>query len=257
MAAMRHADRVVLVTGGSGGIGAAIVARFVAEGAAVGIVDINADAGERQAAEWRDKGARVHFAAADVADHASCEQAQRAIETALGPVDILINNAGISPKHDGKPAGIHAMDPAEWQRVVGVNLNGAFNFSRLLTGGMIARRYGRIVSLSSVAGKAYLGDIVGCHYSATKAALIGFTRHLAGELGPHGITVNAVAPGRIATPLLRSVSAAANQAVVDVTPLRRLGEPSEVADVCCYLTSPDAAFVTGQVVDVAGGWLMT
>ena len=149
------------------------------------------------------------------------------------------------------------MDPAEWQRVVGVNLNGAFNFARLVTGGMIARRYGRIVSLSSVAGKAYLGEIVACHYSATKSALIGFTRHLAGELGPHGITVNAMAPGRIATPLVRTVSDAANNAVVDVTPLRRLGEPSEVADVCCYLTSPDAAFVTGQVIDVAGGWLMT
>ena len=254
---MRHADRVVLVTGGSGGIGAAIVERYSAEGAAVGIVDCNRDAGERQVAALRSRGRRAHFAAADVADYASCEQAQREIESALGPIDILINNAGISPKHDGKPAPIHRMDPAEWQRVVGVNLNGAFNFARLVTGGMIARRYGRIVSLSSVAGKAYLGEIVACHYSATKAALIGFTRHLAGELGPHGITVNAMAPGRIATPLVRTVSDAANNAVVDVTPLRRLGEPSEVADVCCYLTSPDAAFVTGQVIDVAGGWLMT
>jgi 3-oxoacyl-[acyl-carrier protein] reductase len=254
---MRHADRVVLVTGGSGGIGAAIVERYVAEGASVGIVDFNVEAGERQAAAWRAKGCSVHFAAADVADYASCERAQREIESALGSIDILINNAGISPKHEGKPAPIHQMDPAEWRRVVGVNLDGAFNFSRLLAGGMILRHYGRIVSMSSVAGKSYLGDIVGCHYSATKAALIGFTRHLAGELGPHGITVNAMAPGRIATPLVRTVSDAANNAVVDVTPLRRLGEPSEVADVCCYLTSPDAAFVTGQVIDVAGGWLMT
>lgn len=254
---MRHDGRVVLVTGGSGGIGAAIVERYVAEGASVGIVDFNADAGERQAAEWQATSCRVHFVAADVADYASCEQAQCQIESALGPIDILVNNAGISPKHDGEPAPIHRMDPAEWQRVVGVNLNGAFNFSRLLTGGMIARRYGRIVSVSSVAGKAYLGDIVACHYSATKAALIGLTRHLAGELGPHGITVNAIAPGRIATPLVRTVSDAVNSAVVDVTPLRRLGEPSEVADVCCYLTSADASFVTGQVIDVSGGWLMT
>lgn len=254
---MRHASRVALVTGGSGGIGAAIVARYLHEGASVGIVDFNAEAGARQAAELTRQGARVHFAAADVADFASCARAREEIEAALGPVDILVNNAGISPKHDGKPAPIHAMDPQEWQRVVGVNLTGAFNFARLLSGGMVARRYGRIVSLSSVAGKAYLGDIVGCHYSATKAALIGFTRHLAGELGPYGVTVNALAPGRIATPLLRTVSDTANQAVVEQTPLRRLGEPSEVADVCCYLTSPDAAFVTGQVVDVAGGWLMT
>lgn len=254
---MRHAERVVLVTGGSGGIGSAIVERYLAEGAAVGIVDFDREAGERQAAALQSQGHRVHFAAADVADYASCEQAQRAIEAALGPIDILINNAGISPKHDGQPAPIHRMDPAEWQRVVGVNLTGAFNFSRLVTGGMIERRYGRIVSMSSVAGKAYLGDIVACHYSATKAALIGFTRHLAGELGAYGITVNALAPGRIATPLVRTVSDAANNAVVDVTPMRRLGEPSEVADVCCYLTSPNAAFVTGQVVDVAGGWLMT
>lgn len=254
---MRHAERVVLVTGGSGGIGAALVERYLAEGAFVGIVDFNEEAGARQLQELRARGARVHFAAADVADFASCTQALQGIERALGPVDILVNNAGISPKHDGRPAPIHQMDPAEWLRVVGVNLHGAFNFSRLVTPGMVARRYGRIVSLSSVAGKAYLGDIVACHYSTTKAALIGFTRHLAGELGPHGITVNALAPGRIATPLLRSVSQAANLAVVEQTPLRRLGEPSEVADVCCYLTSPDAAFVTGQVVDVAGGWLMT
>lgn len=254
---MRHADRVVLVTGASGGIGSAIALRYLAEGAAVGLVDCNPEAGERQAAELRGRGHRVHFCAADVADFASCEAAQREIEQALGPIDILVNNAGISPKHDGHPMPIHRMDPAEWQRVVGVNLHGAFNFSRLLTPGMVARRRGSIVSLSSVAGKAYLGDVVACHYSTTKAALIGFTRHLAGELGPYGITVNALAPGRIATPLVRTVADAVNNAVIEVTPMRRLGEPSEVADVCCYLTSPEASFVTGQVVDVAGGWLMT
>lgn len=254
---MRYNGKVVLVTGGSGGIGAAIAERYAAEGAAVAIVDYNQEQGRAQARKLADGGARAHFAAADVSDYDACAAACGEIERALGPVDILVNNAGISPKHDGRPAPIHQMSPQEWQQVVGVNLNGAFNFSRLLAGGMIERRYGRIVSMSSVAGKAYLGSIVAAHYSTTKAALIGFTRHLAGELGPYGITVNALAPGRIATPMVRMVSEATNQVAINDTALRRLGEPSEVADVCCYLTSPDANFVTGQVLDVAGGWLMT
>ena len=112
-----------------------------------------------------------------------------------------MNNAGISPKHAGKPAPIWDMDPSEWERVIDTNLTSVFNFVRLLTPGMVQRRFGRVVSMSSVAGKAYL-DIVAAHYSTTKAALIGLTRHLAGELGPHGITVNAVAPGRIDTPMV-------------------------------------------------------
>jgi len=107
-----------------------------------------------------------------------------------------------------------------------------------------------------VAGKAYL-DIVAAHYGTTKAALIGMTRHLAGELGPHGITVNALAPGRIDTPMVAGAPPEANAAVVDVTPSRRLGRPGEVADACLFLSSRQADFITGQVIDVAGGWLMT
>ena len=254
---MRHNGKIVLVTGGSGGIGAAIVERYLAEGAAVAIVDYNLEQGQKQAQKLSEIGGRVHFVAADVSDFDACAAACHEIEQVLGPVDILVNNAGISPKHDGHPMPIHMMDPKEWQQVVGVNLNGAFNFSRLVAGGMIERKYGRIISMSSVAGKAYLGSIVAAHYSTTKAALIGFTRHLAGELGPHGITVNALAPGRIATPMVRMVSDETNLGAINETALRRLGEPSEVADVCCYLTSPEANFVTGQVIDVAGGWLMT
>lgn len=253
---MRHRDRVVLVTGAAGGIGAAIAEQYAQDGAAVGLVDFDAIAGTALAARLSAAGHRVHFAAADVGRYADCEAACRAIETALGPVDTLVNNAGISPKHDGKPAPIWQMDPAEWQRVIDVNLNSVFNLVRLLSPGMVERRFGRIVSMSSVAGKAYL-DIVAAHYGTTKAALIGMTRHLAGELGPHGITVNALAPGRIDTPMVAGAPRAANEAVVDQTPLRRLGRPSEVADACLFLTSSQASFITGQVIDVAGGWLMT
>lgn len=255
---MRHQGKVVLITGGAGGIGTAIVKRYLQEGAAVGIVDFDEARGAALAQETSKGGSdmRTAFHKADVADYAQCEEACAAIQRQLGPIDILVNNAGISPKHEGRPMPIHRMEPAEWNRVVNVNLNSAFNFSRLLAPGMIERKFGRIVSMSSVAGKAYL-DIVAAHYSTTKAAIIGLTRHLAGELGPHGITVNAIAPGRIDTPLLRTVSAEANAAVVEQTPLRRLGTPDEVAQACCFLTSPEGSFITGQVVDVAGGWLMT
>ena len=252
----RHENRVVLVTGGTGGIGRAIVERYLAEGARVGIVDIDPEAGTALVQTLAAQGQTVAFAAADVSDFGACERACKQVQAALGSIDTLVNNAGISPKHDGRPHGIHEMTPDEWLRVVGVNLNGAFNMSRILSPGMIQRGYGRIVSTSSVAGKAYL-DIVAAHYATTKAALIGFTRHLAGELGPHGITVNALAPGRIDTPLLRTVAQEANDAVIAVTPLRRLGTPQEVADACAWLTSPEANFITGQVIDVAGGWLMT
>ncbi|WP_081850995.1 SDR family oxidoreductase [Caballeronia grimmiae] len=247
---------MVLVTGGSGGIGEALVERYARDGAAVGIVDVNEEAGVALARRLADAGLRVHFARADVGDFTECEAACRSIEAALGPIDTLVNNAGISPKHAGKPMPVWQMAPDEWRRVMDVNVNSVFNFCRILAPGMVERRFGRIVSMSSVAGKAYL-DIVAAHYSTTKAALIGMTRHLAGELGPHGITVNAIAPGRIDTPLVRGVAREANEKVARATPLRRLGAPDEVASTCLFLTSDDAAFVTGQVIDVAGGWLMT
>jgi 3-oxoacyl-[acyl-carrier protein] reductase len=251
-----HLGRVVLVTGGGGGIGSAIVELYAKNGAAVGIVDRDIDGGESLAKRLRSEGLKVRFAGANVANYEECNVACRSIEAEFGGVDILINNAGISPKHKGVPAPIWQMDPSEWRQVVDVNLNSAFHFTRLLAPGMVERRYGRIISMSSVAGKAYL-DIVAAHYSTTKAALIGMTRHLAGELGPYGITVNALAPGRIDTLMVAGAPKESNDAVIAVTPMRRLGRTVEVADACLFLTSEAASFITGQVIDVAGGWLMT
>lgn len=240
-----HAGRVAVVTGAGRGIGAAIAAELAARGAKVAALE--ADPGLAEAA-----GAIL----CDVADRASVDAACARVEAELGPVDILVNNAGISPKHDGRAAPVQEMDPAEWDRVLAVNLTGAWNLIRRLSPGMVARRRGWIVNQSSIAGKAFT-PIVACHYAATKAALIGLTRHLAGELGPHGITVNAIAPGRIATPMVAVAGGATNAAVAAETPLRRLGTPEEVARAVCFLTGPDAEFVTGQTLDVAGGWMMT
>lgn len=251
----RHSGRTVLISGAAGGIGAAIARRYCEEGASVALLDLDPKALQEQGETLRGEGFRVAWHSADVGDFGQCEVACAHLSELIGPIDTLINNAGISPKHDGKPAPIWQMSPEEWQRVVNVNLNGAFNLSRLLSASMVERRFGRIINMSSVAGSAFL-PLVAAHYSATKAAIIGLTRHLAGELGEYGITANALAPGRIETPLLKTVSSSANEAVVAETPLRRLGQPWEVADAACYLSAPESAFVTGQVLDVAGGWLM-
>jgi len=253
-----HAGRVALVTGAGRGIGRAIADAHAAAGASVIYLDHDTALVEEAAAAATARGWRAVAVTADVADEAAVAEAVRRGTEALGPVTLLVNNAGISPKTGsaGGKAFVWEMQADEWRRVLDVNLTGAFLVTRAVVPQMREARYGRIVSISSVAGRTYC-DIVGVHYAATKAALIGFTKHLAGELGAAGITVNAVAPGRIDTPLMRGTSAETNEAVRQATPLQRLGTPEEVAAVCLFLTSDKAGFVTGQVCDVAGGWLMT
>jgi 3-oxoacyl-[acyl-carrier protein] reductase len=253
-----HRGKIVLVTGAGRGIGQAIADAHAAAGASVAYLDHDPELAAAAAAAAAQRGAAALAVSADVADEASVALAIARIGDAFGPVDVLINNAGISPKSgaDGKRARLGDMSADEWRRVLDVNLTGAFLCASAVVPGMRAAGHGAIVSVSSVAGKTYC-DIVGVHYAATKAALIGFTKHLAGELGPDGITVNAVAPGRIDTPLMRGSAPEANEAARLATPLRRLGKAEDVAQTCLFLTSDNAAFITGQVCDVAGGWLMT
>ena len=253
-----HAGHVALITGAGRGIGRAMADAHAAAGARVAYLDHDPALAEEAAAAAKSQGHEAIALSADVADFDAVAAACQRAAKALGTVDILVNNAGISPKtgSDGRRAPVWDMSPDEWRRVIDVNLTGAFNCVRAVVPGMRELGRGRIVNVSSVAGKTYC-DIVGVHYAASKAALIGFTKHLAGELGPDGITINAVAPGRIDTPLMRGSAPEANEAARLATPLRRLGSPEDVADTCLFLTSDKAAFVTGQVCDVAGGWLLT
>ncbi|NEJ02914.1 3-oxoacyl-ACP reductase FabG [Rhizobium ruizarguesonis] len=253
-----HQGRHVLVTGAGRGIGRAIALGFAGRGAHVGVADMNKDDINETLrlidAEGRGSGLALTL---DVADYSDVEKSVRHAADVFGqPFDTVINNAGISPKHDGVSHKIWEMDPAEWGRVVGVNLSGSFNTIRALSPAMREAGSGWVVNMSSVAGRAYM-PLVACHYAATKSAIIGFTRHLAGELGSFGIRVNAIAPGRIETPMVRGVAGEINDEQVRMTPMGRLGAAEEVADLALYLTSPEASFITGQTIDVAGGLLMT
>jgi NAD(P)-dependent dehydrogenase (short-subunit alcohol dehydrogenase family) len=246
------AGKVAVVTGAGQGLGEAIARRLGAEGAAVALVDVDGGLADGVAREIQAAGSPAVAVRADVTDRASVRTMVEEAGRRLGEPDILVNNAGGFPKL----RTLLEIEEEEWDAIIALNLKSAYLCSRAVLPGMIARRRGRIVSLSSPAARS-LTNFSATHYAAAKAGILGFTRHLAYEVGQYGITVNAVAPGTTLTARVRRARTPEDQArIASLIPLGRLGLPEDTAGAVAFLASDDAAYITGITLDVNGGKVM-
>lgn len=242
----RLKNKVAVVTGGSQGIGKATVEKFVNEGCNVAIWDIDQKKGELFSDELNSKGFDVFFQKVNVADMTNVQEAVNATVSKYGTIDILVNNAGIT-----KDATLKKMTPEQWQMVIDVNLTGVFNCTSAVSAIMLENGTGRILNASSVVG--LYGNFGQTNYVATKAGVIGMTKVWARELGKKGITVNAVAPGFIATEMVKAMPENIIKMMEDKTPLGRLGKPEDIANAYLFLAGEEASFINGAVLSVDGG----
>ena len=235
--------RVALVTGGSRGIGAAIAKGLKEAGYSVAASYAGND--EKAAAFTAETGIKTYKW--NVADYESCKAGIAQVEADLGPIDVLVNNAGIT--RDGM---FHKMTPEQWNDVIGTNLNGVFNMTHPIWPGMRERGFGRVITISSINGqKGQAGQV---NYSASKAGDIGFTKALAQEGAFKGITANVVCPGYIGTEMVRAIpEKVLNEKIIPQIPIGRLGEPEEIARCVVFLASDDSGFITGSVITANGG----
>lgn len=242
----RFKEKTAVITGGADGIGKAAAERFTAEGARVIIWDMNEQKGLQTAQELSSSGAQVVFEKVNTANYDDVVRAAQKAITEYGNIHILINNAGIT-----RDATIKKMTPDQWQQVIDVNLSGVFYCAKALGVHMMDNGYGRIINTSSVVG--LYGNFGQTNYVATKAGVIGMTKTMAREMGRKGVTVNAVAPGFIATEMVKKMPENILQGMSDKTPVGRLGTPEEIAAAYAFLASDEAAFINGAVLSVDGG----
>ena len=247
--------KVVIVTGGAGGIGSAVCRGFAAQGAHVAIFDLNAAAADKVAAELSATGTKARGYVVDLASADGVEAAVAQVETDLGPIDVLVNNAGWD--HGGRFLDV---DPAIWEKIIAINLLGPLNMHRSVLKRMSARGHGRVVNVASDAGR--VGSSGEAVYSACKGGIIAFSKTMARELARKQINVNVVCPGPTDTTLFRDFAGEGESAeklkgaLTKAIPFGRLGQPGDLAGAICFLASDDAAFITGQVISVSGGLTM-
>lgn len=242
----RLENKVAIITGGADGIGKATAIRFAGEGAIAIIWDLNEEKGSKLVDEINNSGGKAAFYKVNTAVYNEVETASREVASTFGTIDILINNAGIT-----RDATMRKMSMEQWQQVIDVNLNGVFYCTKAISPYMVEKGYGRIISTSSVV--ALYGNFGQTNYVATKAAVIGMTKTWAREFGRKGITANAIAPGFIATDMVKLMPENVLSSMKEKVPVGRLGEPEEIANAFLFLASDEAAYVNGAVLSVDGG----
>jgi 2-hydroxycyclohexanecarboxyl-CoA dehydrogenase len=251
----RFLKQTVVVTGGGGGIGGASCRRFAREGARVAVFDLDLDAAEKVAAGIRTEGGAAEAFRCDITDRGSVDAAVLAAESRLGPIDVLVNNAGWDVF---KP--FTRTEPAQWDKLIAINLTGALHMHHAVLPGMAARRKGRIVNVASDAAR--VGSSGEAVYAACKGGLVSFSKTIAREHARHGITVNVVCPGPTDTALFADYKLGAGnpeklvEAFTRAIPLGRIGQPDDLPGAILFFASDDAAYVTGQVLSVSGGLTM-
>jgi 2-hydroxycyclohexanecarboxyl-CoA dehydrogenase len=251
----RFDSRTVVVTGGGGGIGGATCKRFGAEGARVAVFDLNLEAAEKVASAIRAEGGQAQAFVCDITHRDSVDAAVQACEAKLGPIDVLVNNAGWDVF---KP--FTKTEPAQWDKLIAINLVGALHMHHAVLPGMTARKKGRIVNISSDAAR--VGSSGEAVYAACKGGLVAFSKTIAREHARHGITVNVVCPGPTDTALFEDYKQGAGnpdklvEAFTRSIPLGRIGQPEDLPGAILFFASDDAAYVTGQVISVSGGLTM-
>jgi len=251
----RFANKTVAVTGGGGGIGGAIARRFAGEGAKVAVLDLNLDAAKKVAGEIVTGGGLAEAFPCDITDRASVDAAVTATDAQFGPIDVLVNNAGWDVFRP-----FVKTEPAQWEKLIAINLTGALNMHHAVLPGMAARKAGRIVNIASDAAR--VGSSGEAVYAACKGGLVAFSKTIAREHARHGITVNIVCPGPTDTALFAEYKEGAGnpeklvEAFTRSIPLGRIGKPDDLPGAILFFASDEAAYVTGQVLSVSGGLTM-